>query len=156
MNELLAMPREWLAATGEIGRFTGTIVRDVWGLRVFRFFGESLRQCGILIVGSTTIIWTLMFILGLQCGIEGAYFTAAQGAPSFAGLFTALCDLREVTPLAFGYMMSAKVGTGIVTELGAMRISDEIDALEVMGIDSMTFLCGAGLLAAWVVLRFLY
>jgi phospholipid/cholesterol/gamma-HCH transport system permease protein len=50
MNELLAMPREWLAATGEISRFTGNVVRDVWGLRVFRFFGESLRQSGILII----------------------------------------------------------------------------------------------------------
>src|SRR6202023_154528 len=110
MNELLAMPREWLAATGEIGRFTGTIVRDVFGLRVFRFFGESLRQSGILIVGSTTIIWTLMFILGLQCGIEGAYFTAAQGAPAYSGVFTAWCDLREITPYAvvqqIGYVSS--------------------------------------------------
>ena len=150
------MPREWLEATGEIGRFTGQIVRDVYGLRVFRFFGESLRQCGILIVGSTTIIWTLMFILGLQCGIEGAYFTAAQGAPAYSGVFTAWCDLREITPYAFGYMMSAKVGTGIVAELGAMRISDEIDALEVMGINSMTFLCATRLLAAWIVLPFMY
>jgi phospholipid/cholesterol/gamma-HCH transport system permease protein len=156
MGELLAMPREWLAATGEIGKFTGSIVRDVWGLRVFRFFGESLRQAGILIVGSTAIIWTLMFILGLQCGIEGAYFTAAQGAPAYSGIFTAWCDLREITPYAFGYMMAAKVGTGIVAELGAMRISEEIDALEVMGIDSMVFLCATRLLAAWIVLPFMY
>jgi phospholipid/cholesterol/gamma-HCH transport system permease protein len=156
VNEWLAMPREWLGATGEIGRFTGTIVRDVYGLRVFRFFGESLRQCGILIVGSTTIIWTLMFILGLQCGIEGAYFTAAQGAPAYSGVFTAWCDLREITPYAFGYMMSAKVGTGIVAELGSMRISDEIDALEVMGVPSITFLCATRLLAAWMVLPFVY
>ena len=83
MNDLLAMPREWLGSAGEIGRFTGQIVRDVYGLRVFRFFGEALRQAGILILGSTMIIWTLMFILGLQCGIEGAYFTAAQGAPAY-------------------------------------------------------------------------
>jgi phospholipid/cholesterol/gamma-HCH transport system permease protein len=156
MNELRAMPREWLTASGEIGMFAGRLLSEVFGLRVFRFFGEALRQAGILIVGSTVIIWTLMFILGLQCGIEGAYFTAAQGAPSFAGLFTALCDLREVTPLAFGYMLAAKVGTGIVAELGAMRISDEIDALEVMGVDSVTFLCATRLLAAWVVLPFMY
>ncbi|TMM19851.1 MAG: ABC transporter permease, partial [Actinobacteria bacterium] len=101
-------------------------VRDVYGLRVFRFFGEALRQAGILILGSTMIIWTLMFILGLQCGIEGAYFTAAQGAPAYSGVFSAWCDLREITPYAFGYMMAAKVGTGIVAELGAMRISEEI------------------------------
>ena len=156
MNELLALPREWLAATGEIAGFTGNIVRDVWGLRVFRFFGESLRQAGILIVSSTLIIWALMFILGLQCGIQGAYFTEAQGAPAYSGVFSAWCDLREITPYAFGYMMSAKVGTGIVAELGAMRISEEIDALEVMGIDSMTFLCATRLLAAWIVLPFVY
>ncbi len=59
-------------------------------------------------------------------------------------------------PYAFGYMMAAKVGTGIVAELGSMRISDEIDALEVMGIDSMTFLCATRLLAAWMVLPFMY
>ena len=70
------MPREWLAATGEIGQFTGSIVRDVWGLRVFRFFGEALRQAGILIVGSTVVIWALVFLMGLgACGIGGAYFT---------------------------------------------------------------------------------
>ena len=45
-------------------------------------------------------------------------------------------------------MMAAKVGTGIVAEFGAMRISEEIDALEVMGINSMTFLCATRLLAA--------
>ncbi|HEY1687758.1 MAG TPA: ABC transporter permease [Solirubrobacteraceae bacterium] len=156
MNELFSLPREWLAAAGEIGRFAGTIVGDVWSLRVFRFFGESLRQAGILIISSTMVIWALMFILGLQCGTAGAYFLEAQGAPSYAGVFAAWCELREFIPYAFGYMMAAKVGTGIVAELGAMRISDEIDALEVMGIDSMVFLCGTRLLAAWMVLPFVY
>jgi len=52
--------------------------------------------------------------------------------------------------------MAAKVGTGIVAELGSMRISDEIDALEVMGISGMTFLCATRLLAAWLVLPFVY
>jgi len=157
MNELLALPREWLAATGEIGGFMGEVLRDVWGLRVFRFFGESLRQAGILIVGSTGVIWGLVFITGLgPCGIQAAYFNEAAGVPAYAGVFSAWCNLREAVPLVFGYMMSAKVGTGIVAELGAMRISEEIDALEVMGVDSMVFLCATRLLAAWIVLPFMY
>ena len=90
MNEMFTLTRDWLTSTGEIGRFTGNIVRDVWGLRVFRFFGESLRQSGILIISSTLVIWALVFIIGLgTCGIEGAYFTEAQGAPAYAGVFTA-------------------------------------------------------------------
>ena len=157
MGELLAIPREWLASTGQIVRFTGAIVRDVWGLRVFHFFGEALRQAGILILGSTLVIWALVFITGLgTCGIEAAYFNQSTGTPAYAGVFAAWCNLREAVPYVFGYMMAAKVGTGIVAELGAMRISDEIDALEVMGINSMTFLCATRLLAAWLVLPFMY
>jgi phospholipid/cholesterol/gamma-HCH transport system permease protein len=157
VNDLLAMPREWLAATGEIAGFTSHIVRDVWTGKVLRFFGEALRQAGILIVGSTIVIWSLVFITGLgPCGIEAAYFNQSVGAPTYSGVFAAWCNLREAVPYAFGYMMSAKVGTGIVAELGAMRISEEIDALQVMGIDSITFLCATRLLAAWMVLPFMY
>jgi phospholipid/cholesterol/gamma-HCH transport system permease protein len=152
----LTLPRDWIANFGEIAKFCGRVLRDVYGLRVFRFFGEALRQAGILILSSTIVIWGLVFIIGLQCGIEGAYFNRSVGAPAYAGVFSAWCDLRELVPYAFGYMMAAKVGTGIVAELGSMRISDEIDALEVMGIDSMTFLCATRLLAAWLVLPFMY
>jgi phospholipid/cholesterol/gamma-HCH transport system permease protein len=128
----------------------------IYSGRVFAFFGESMRQAGILILGSALIIWVFVFILGLQCGILGAYFFRAQGAPGYAGFFSAWCDLREALPYAFGYILSAKVGTGIVAELGAMRISDEIDALEVMGIQPVTFLCATRLLAAWIALPVAY
>jgi phospholipid/cholesterol/gamma-HCH transport system permease protein len=152
----LAVPRDWVESLGDIVRFCGRVVGAVFTLRVLRFFGEALRQAGILILGSGLVIWGLAFILGLTCGIEGAYFNRSVGAPAYAGVFSAWCDLREVMPYAFGYMMSAKVGTGLVAEIGAMRISDEIDALEVMGINSMVFLCATRLLAAWLVLPFMY
>jgi phospholipid/cholesterol/gamma-HCH transport system permease protein len=152
----LAIPRDWLASLGDIARFCARVMGLVYSGRVLQFFGEALRQAGILILGSTIVIWGLVFILGLQCGIEGAYLLRAQGAPAYAGVFAAWCDLREIMPYAFGYMMAAKVGTGIVAELGAMRISDEIDALEVMGIPSVTFLAATRILAAWIVLPFIY
>ena len=155
-RQWLAIPRDWLASFGEIVRFCSTVVAEVFTLKVFRFFGEALRQAGLLILSSTLVIWGLIFIIGLQCGIEGAYFNRAVGSPAYAGVFAAWCDLRELVPYAFGYMMAAKVGTGIVAEIGSMRISDEVDALEVMGISSMTFLCATRLLAAWMVLPFMY
>jgi phospholipid/cholesterol/gamma-HCH transport system permease protein len=156
MNAWLDVPRGWLDSFGEIARFGSRVAGLVYSGRVLRFFGESLRQAGILVLGSAVIIWGLVFILGLQCGIEGAYLLRANGAPAYAGVFSAWCDLREIMPYAFGYMMSAKVGTGLVAEIGAMRISDEIDALEVMGINSLVFLCATRLLAAWMVLPFMY
>ena len=156
MSGLLAGPRRALVSVGEMFAFFARVIAGVYSARVWRFFGEALRQAGILISGSVLIIFGLVFVLGLQCGIEGAYGTQAVGAPSVAGAFTALCDLREVTPYAFGYMMAAKVGTGFVAEIGSMRISDEIDALEVMALDSLAYLCCTRLLAMWLVIPFVF
>jgi phospholipid/cholesterol/gamma-HCH transport system permease protein len=141
---------------GEMLHFFGEIFWRVYSGRVFRFFGEVLRQASILITGSMVIIMALVFTLGLQCGVEGAYLMRSIGSSSITGAFTALCDLREVIPYAFGYMLAAKVGTGIVAELGSMRISDEIDALEVMGFDSKLYLGATRLLAVWLALPFMY
>jgi phospholipid/cholesterol/gamma-HCH transport system permease protein len=152
----LDVPRGWLDSFGEVARFATRVMGLVYSGRVLPYFGEALRQAGILILGSALIIWAFVFILGLQCGLQGAYFFRAQGVPAYAGLFAAWCDLREALPYAFGYILSAKVGTGIVAELGAMRISDEIDALEVMGIQPVTFLAATRLLAAWMALPFMY
>src|SRR5688500_18847706 len=117
MGGWMAVPRDWISAFGEIVKFCSRIVAHVFNGRVLRYFGEVLRQSGILILSSTLVIWGLIFIIGLQCGIEGAYFNRAVGAPAYAGVFAAWCDLRELVPYAFGYMMAAKVGTGIVAEL---------------------------------------
>ncbi len=152
----MASIREGLDETGRVGHFGLRIMKDVWTGRVFTFFGESLRQAGILITGSVITVLGLVFALGLECGVEAAYGGQAVGAPSIAGAITALCDLREVTPYAFGYMMAAKVGTGLVAEIGSMRITEEIDALEVMGVDSALYLCATRLLGTWMVLPFVY
>jgi phospholipid/cholesterol/gamma-HCH transport system permease protein len=152
----LDVPRDWLDSFGEVVQFGVRVAGQVFSGRVFRFFGEGLRQAGILIFGSAVVIWAFVLILGLQCGIQGAYFNRSIGAPSLAGLFSAYCDLREGVPYAFGYILAAKVGTGIVAELGAMRISDEIDALEVMGIQPVTFLAATRLLGAWIAIPFIY
>ena len=91
----LSVPRDWTASLGDIIRFCGQSFGDIFNGRVFRFFGEALRQAGILILGSALVIWGMVFILGLECGIEGAYFTRSTGAPAYSGVFTAWCDLRD-------------------------------------------------------------
>ena len=69
----------------------------------------------------------MVFIIGLQCGIEGGVLhLRARARRRTRVCSSAWCDLRELVPLVFGYMMAAKVGTGIVAELGSMRISDEM------------------------------
>ena len=156
MRTLAARTTNSLGSMGHVLEFCGRVVIGVLSGRVRLFIGEALRQAALLITGSMLIVLGLVFVLGLECGIEGAYGAKAVGAVSAAGVITSLCDLREVIPYAFGYMMAAKVGTGIVAEIGSMRISDEIDALEVMGLDSVLYLGATRLLGTWLVLPFIY
>jgi len=121
-----------------------------------RHFAEVLRQAYILVTGSLLIVLGMVFALGLVVGIEASYAGRLVGAPAAAGAFTAISDLREIAPYAFAYMMAAKVSTGYVAELGTMSISEEIDALDVMGMDSMAYLCSTRLLATWIALPFMY
>jgi phospholipid/cholesterol/gamma-HCH transport system permease protein len=118
--------------------------------------GEVLRQATVLVTGSFVVLVSLAFSLGLVVGIEGSYGARLVGAPAAAGAFTAIADLREVTPYAFAYMMAAKVSTGYVAEIGTMRIADEIDALDVMGFNSLVYLCTTRLLATVLVIPFVY
>ena len=143
-------------AFGRASLFFRQVIRGVWGGRVRLYAGEGIRQAGILTTGSVIIVLGLVFALGLVVGIEGSYGARLIGAPSAAGAFTAIADLREIAPYAFGYMMAAKVSTGFVAEIGTMRITEEIDALDVMGLDSVVYLCSTRLLATWLILPFVY
>ena len=53
----LSVPKDWIASFGDIAKFSARVVADVFNGRVFRFFGETLRQAGILILGSAIVIW---------------------------------------------------------------------------------------------------
>lgn len=143
-------------AFGEAVDFGWAVARGVLSGRVRRYFTEVVRQATALATGSVLLVLLLVFAFGLTIGIEGSYGARLVGAPSAAGLATAIGDLREIIPYAFGYMMAAKVSTGYVAEIGTMRITEEIDALDVMGMDSPLFLCSTRLLAVWVILPFLY
>jgi phospholipid/cholesterol/gamma-HCH transport system permease protein len=145
-----------ILAYGEASHFFWTVTRGVLSGRVRRYFAEVLRQATIFASGSVLVVLALVLAFGLVVGIEASYGARLVGAPSAAGLATAIGDLREIIPYAFGYMMAAKVSTGYVAEIGTMRISDEIDALDVMGLDSPVYLCSTRLLGVWLILPFVY
>jgi phospholipid/cholesterol/gamma-HCH transport system permease protein len=143
-------------AFGEAADFFWQIIRRILTGRVRQYFVEVLRQANLLATGSVFIVLALVFAFGLTIGIQASYGARLVGAPSAAGAFTSIGDMREIAPYAFGYMMAAKVSTGYVAEIGTMRISDEIDALDVMGLDSIAYLCSTRLLASWLILPLVY
>jgi phospholipid/cholesterol/gamma-HCH transport system permease protein len=143
-----------LATTGEIATFGVGVFRDLPALRFH--MAEVLRQSGILILSSGLIIWLMQFVIGGQCGLEANYTLKQIGAPLYSGIFTSWCAIREMAPYMWGYILAAKVGCGLVAEIGSMRISEEIDALEVMGVESRHYLIGTRVAAAWIAMPFLY
>src|SRR5882672_64597 len=126
--------KDVLASVGEIARFAGSVVRNLPDTR--RYSTEVLHQAGILILSSGLIIWVMQGVIGFECGLEASYTLKQIGAPIYSGVFNAWCSLREMAPYMWGYIFAAKVGCGLVAEIGSMRIADEIDAMEVMGIKS--------------------
>lgn len=139
---------------GDIVRFSRETISSFRDVR--HYSSEVLHQAGILILSSGLIIWAMQGVMGTICGLEASYTLKQIGAPLYSGIFNAYCGLREMSPYMWGYIFAAKVGCGLVAELGSMRISDEIDALEVMGIKSKAYLVGTRILAAWIAIPFLY
>jgi phospholipid/cholesterol/gamma-HCH transport system permease protein len=125
--------------------------------RAFKYSGEIWWYAAFLAISSTPVALAINYISGSECSVE-AYYSLHQlgGAESLAGVFNALCDMREITPLFFGFAIGAKVGCGMVAELGTMRINEEIDALETMGIPSIAYLVTTRMLAAMMVLPLMY
>jgi phospholipid/cholesterol/gamma-HCH transport system permease protein len=146
--------KEAITTGGEIAQFSGRTIKELPDVR--RFSAEVLQQTAILILSSGLIIWVMQFVMGAVCGVEASYSLKQIGAPLYSGVFNAFCSIRELAPYMWGYIFAAKVGCGLVAEIGSMKISDEIDALEVMGIKSRSYLVGTRVVAAWIAMPFLY
>jgi phospholipid/cholesterol/gamma-HCH transport system permease protein len=125
--------------------------------RSFRYVREIWWFAAFLAIGSTPVALVITYISGSECSVEG-YYSLYQlgGAQSLVGIFNALCDTRDITPLFFGFALGAKVGCGIVAELGTMRINQEIDALETMGVPSIVYLVSTRIVASMMVLPLMY
>jgi phospholipid/cholesterol/gamma-HCH transport system permease protein len=129
-----------LIEAGELMTFVG---RTVAGLdRVPRYTSEVLRQAAILVRGSTLIVLAMCTFIGMTAVVFAYFFLKSTGASDYTGLFTGIVMPRAAVPIMFGYVFSAKVGCGLVAEVGAMRINQELDAFEVEGVNPMSYVVG--------------
>jgi phospholipid/cholesterol/gamma-HCH transport system permease protein len=138
---------------GEIGAFSARATLALRGA-VFHF-SEVLRQGAILVLGTTLIVALIGAIGGGECSLIGNFALRSIGAQSLIGAFNVSCGLRNSVPILFGYIFAAKVGCGLVAEIGSMRIGEEIDALESVGIDPMRYVVGTRLAGALIALPFI-
>ena len=109
---------------------------------VLRLLAEVALGSGALAVigGTVGVITGMAFFTGTEVGLQGYAALNQLGTSAFSGFVSAYFNTREISPLVAGIALAATVGCGFTAQLGAMRISEEVDALEVMAIPSIPFL----------------
>src|SRR5689334_2401309 len=153
--EVAGAPARVLDSMGHVAWFVVQAVAHV--PHAFRYYRrETLRlvaEIGMgtgamaVIGGTVAIIGFVTLSAGSLIAIQGFASLGNIGVEAFTGFFAALANVRVVTAVVTGVALAATVGAGATAELGAMRISEEIDALEVMGIKSVAFLVSTRLMA---------
>lgn len=138
--------------------FVDIIIRRKYGKTLAKQVSDITVGVGALVIGGGMIfvIATMSLATGAMVGLQGYPGLERIGAEAFTGLIASYSNVREVTPIIAGVALVAQVGTGFTAEIGAMRISEEIDALEVMGINSLAYLVCTRVAAGVIALVPLY
>ncbi len=125
---------------------------------VLRILAEvAFGTGGLAVIAGTVGVMVLMSgFTGVVVGMQGYAALQNLGAQALTGFLSAYVNTREVAPLVAGLALSATVGCGFTAQLGAMRISEEIDALEVMAVPSVPFLVTTRVIAGFVAVIPLY
>lgn len=121
----------WIPAT--IARYRKEIMR----LLAEVSFGSGAL---IVILGTAGVMAALSLFVGSLVGLQGFRALDSLGVEALTGFITAYFNTRDIAPLVAAAALTATLGAGFTAQLGAMRISEEIDALEVMAVPSVPYL----------------
>ncbi len=157
-------PLTWLDTLGD--QLSFYLRALAWIPRTLRrYMRETLRilaevsfgSGALAVIGGTIGVMVGMTVFtGTVVGLQGYAALDQIGTAAFSGFASAYINTREVAPLVAGLALSATVGAGFTAQLGAMRISEEIDALEVMGVPSLPFLVTTRIIAGFIAVIPLY
>lgn len=163
-NEIVRAPLNVIDRAGEqmsfYARTIAWIPRTAVHFRkeVTRLLAEVTFGSGALAVigGTVGVIIFMSGSVGVVVGLQGFKALDSLGTGALTGFLTAYINTREIAPLVAALALSATVGCGFTAQLGAMRISEEIDALEVMAVPSVPFLVTTRVIAGFLAVIPLY
>ncbi len=159
--------RDWLTALDRVGlqtqfyaatlRFTGDALRH-YKTEILRLIAIMGLGTGALAVigGTVAIVGFLTLTTGALIAVQGYNQFAEIGVEALTGFTSAYFNVRLIAPLTSAIGLAATIGAGATAQLGAMRISEEVDALEVMGIRSIAYLASSRVIAGVIVVIPLY
>jgi phospholipid/cholesterol/gamma-HCH transport system permease protein len=159
--------RGWIDEATRIGeqtQFYGRTLGSI-GDAVVHYRFEVLRliaQMGLgsgalaIIGGTVVVVGFLTMMTGALVAVQGYNQLAATSVEALTGFASAFFNVRMISPLTTAIALAATIGAGATAQLGAMRINEEIDALEVMGIRSIAYLASTRVIAGVIVVVPLY
>jgi phospholipid/cholesterol/gamma-HCH transport system permease protein len=154
---------EW-NRVGTQGQFYLATLRSIgdavvhYKVEIVRLLAQMSMGTGALALvgGTVVIVGFLTFSAGALIAVQGYNSLAGIGAEALTGFASAYLNVRLIAPLTAGIGMAATIGAGATAQLGAMRISEEIDALEAMGIRAIAYLASTRVIAGVIVVLPLY
>nr|WP_123026631.1 ABC transporter permease [Mycolicibacterium stellerae] len=164
---LTRVRRGFVSGWNRIGsqtQFYGLTIRSI-GLAVVHYKSEIVRlmaqmSLGVgalaLIGGTVVVVGFLTLSTGALIAVQGYNQLAGIGVEALTGFVSAYVNVRIIAPVTAGFALAATIGAGATAQLGAMRISEEIDALEVIGIRSVAYLASTRLITGVIVVIPLY
>jgi phospholipid/cholesterol/gamma-HCH transport system permease protein len=125
----------------ELGRFTTTLWRVlVWTVRPPYDFAELLRQIVRVGFESMPVVLLICMFTGMVMALQTFTTLARFNAEGFVGSLVALSMVRELAPVLGGLVLAGRSGSAMGAELGTMRVTEQIDALEVLATDPIHYL----------------
>jgi len=155
---------------GIIRKFGASTIETIWkmgtmGLFLMRAavlmaippikFGRVLKQIRFIGLQSVVVIFLTGAFSGMVLGFQGFYSLSRFGSDAFLGPMVGLALIKELGPVISALMVTGRAGSAIAAEIGIMRMSEQIDALELMGLSPYRYLVVPNFLAAMISLPLL-
>ncbi len=144
-NSTLNGFKSFLIEMGEISRFTGRFFAEVFKPRYE--IREFFKQCFLIGYKSLPLTGVTAFIMGLVLTMQSRPTLAEFGAESWLPAMVAVSLVREIGPVITALICAGKIGSSIGAELGSMKVTEQIDAMEVSGTNPFKFLVVTRVLA---------
>jgi phospholipid/cholesterol/gamma-HCH transport system permease protein len=151
MNVLDAIGRVFLRVFEQTGLWFDALWRTItWAFRPPYDVAEWFRQMVRLGVNSIPIVFLSTMFTGMVMGLQVYNGFQRVHAEQFVGSVVALAMLRELSPVLVGLMVTGRVGSSMAAEIGTMRVTEQIDALETLAYDPIAYLVVPRLIAALI------
>ena len=137
--------KHFFIEAGEIFRFTVKFFKEVFKPRYE--FAEFFNQCFFIGYKSLPLVGLTAFIMGLVITIQSRPTLTEFGAESWLPKMVSISLIREIAPVITALICAGKIGSGIGAELGSMRVTEQIDAMEVSGTNPFKYLVVTRVLA---------